>query len=323
MSGGAPLGERLGHFFRGVGITVLEGYGLTETSAAAVVNRPSREQDRHRRPADPRHDGADRRRRRDPDRGAGRVPRLLAATRRRPREALDPDGWLHTGDIGALDDEGFLCVTGRKKELIVTAGGKNVAPAVLEDRLRAHPLVSQCMVVGDNRPFIGCLITLDPEALDFWKQQHGKPATATAADLADDPELNSELQAAVDDANKAVSRAESIRKFRILGSDFTEESGHLTPSLKVKRGVVSKDLRRRDRGAVLLKLRAAPQARAVPRSGSARQDLGQPAATMSQRHSRSTQAMPFSPMVVAPSRIAEQLDQPLGQRAPTSRPPTT
>ena len=240
VSGGAPLGERLGHFFRGAGITVLEGYGLTETSAAAVVNRPSRNKigtvglpipGTTVRIAD---DGE--------ILIAGPVVfRGYWRNQKATREALDPDGWLRTGDIGALDDEGFLTVTGRKKELIVTAGGKNVAPAVLEDRLRAHPLVSQCVVVGDNRPFIGCLITLDQEALDYWKQEHGKPASATAADLADDAELNFELQAAVDDANKAVSRAESIRKFRIIGSDFTEESGHLTPSLKVKRGVVSKD----------------------------------------------------------------------------------
>jgi long-chain acyl-CoA synthetase len=154
---------------------------------------------------------------------------------------LDADGWLRTGDIGAIDDAGFLSVTGRKKELIVTAGGKNVAPAVLEDRLRAHPLISQTMVVGDNRPFIACLVTLDTEALDHWKQQHGKPADATVADLAADPELIAEIQAAVDDANKAVSRAESIRKFKVLPTDFTEASGHLTPSLKVKRSVVAKD----------------------------------------------------------------------------------
>jgi len=240
VSGGAPLGERLGHFFRGVGITVLEGYGLTETSAAAIVNRPSRNKigtvglpipGTSVRIAD---DGE--------ILIAGPVVfggywRNEAAT----REALDQEGWLHTGDIGSLDDEGFLSVTGRKKELIVTAGGKNVAPAVLEDRLRAHPLVSQCMVVGDNRPFIACLITVDLEALAFWKQQHGKPEGATLADLADDADLHAELQAAVNDANKAVSRAESIRKFRILDTDFTEESGHLTPSLKVKRSVVSRD----------------------------------------------------------------------------------
>ena len=132
-------------------------------------------------------------------------------------------------------------MTGRKKELIVTAGGKNVAPAVLEDRLRAHPLISQCMVVGDNKPFIACLITLDPEALDHWKQQHRKPADATAADLANDPDLLAEIQAAVDDANKAVSRAESIRKFTILPVDFTTENDYVTPSLKVKRALVARD----------------------------------------------------------------------------------
>jgi long-chain acyl-CoA synthetase len=157
------------------------------------------------------------------------------------KEALDGAGWLHTGDLGSLDDEGFLRVTGRKKELIVTAGGKNVAPAVLEDRLRAHPLISQVMVVGDNRPFIACLITLDPEALDHWKQQHGKPASATPADLATDPDLLAELQTAVDDANKAVSRAESIRKFVVLPVDFTTDNGYITPSLKVKRAVVAND----------------------------------------------------------------------------------
>ena len=240
VSGGAPLGERLGHFFRGAGITVLEGYGLTETSAAAVVNRPSRNKigtvglpvpGTSVRIAD---DG-------EILLAGPIVFRGYWRNEQASAEVLDADGWLHTGDIGAIDDEGFLSVTGRKKELIVTAGGKNVAPAVLEDRLRAHVLISQCMVVGDNRPFIACLVTLDAEALDFWKQQHGKPADAAPADLAADPELLAELQSAVDEANKAVSRAESIRKFRILDSDFTEASGHLTPSLKVKRNVVAKD----------------------------------------------------------------------------------
>jgi long-chain acyl-CoA synthetase len=171
-------------------------------------------------------------------------PNVFPAYWRNPAataEALDADGWLLTGDLGELDDEGFLRVTGRKKELIVTAGGKNVAPAVLEDRLRAHPLISQCMVVGDGRPYIACLVTLDTEALDHWKQQHGKPASATAGDLAGDPDLIADIQGAVDEANKAVSRAESIRRFRILDTDFTEESGHLTPSLKVRRAVVAKD----------------------------------------------------------------------------------
>ncbi len=240
VSGGAPLGERLGHFFRGAGITVLEGYGLSETSAAAVVNRPSRNKIGTVGLPLP---GVTIRIADDGEiliKGGvvfGGYWQNASAT----QETLDPDGWLRTGDIGDLDDEGFLSVTGRKKELIVTAGGKNVAPAVLEDRLRAHPLVSQCMVVGDNRPFIACLITLDVDALEHWKRQHGRPAEATPADLASDADVLAELQTAVDDANKAVSRAESIRKFRILGSDFTEASGHLTPSLKVRRIVVTKD----------------------------------------------------------------------------------
>jgi long-chain acyl-CoA synthetase len=240
VSGGAPLGERLGHFFRGAGITVLEGYGMTETSAAATVNKPSRNKVATVGQPLP---GVSVRIADDGEillRGKiifGGYWRNEAAT----KETLDADGWLHTGDLGSLDDEGFLRVTGRKKELIVTAGGKNVAPAVLEDRLRAHPLISQVMVVGDNKPFIACLITLDLEALEHWKQQHGKPVDATPADLATDPDLLADLQAAVDETNKAVSRAESIRKFVVLPLDFTTDNGYITPSLKVKRAVVAKD----------------------------------------------------------------------------------
>ena len=237
ISGGAPLGERLGHFFRGAGITILEGYGLTETSAAAIVNKPSRNKI-----------------------GTVGLPLPGVAVKiaddgeillRGPNvfpgywhneeasaEALDKEGWLRTGDLGSLDEEGFLRITGRKKELIVTAGGKNVAPAVLEDRLRAHPLISQALVVGDQRPYVASLITLDPEALEFWKKQHDRPADA---EVNDDPELIADIQSAVDDANEAVSRAESIRRFRILDSDFTETNGYLTPSLKVRRNVVVKD----------------------------------------------------------------------------------
>ena len=240
VSGGAPLGDRLGHFFRGTGITVLEGYGMTETSAAATVNKPARNKIGTVGQPLPGVSA------RIADDGEILVRGALdfagywqneAAT----KETIDAEGWLHTGDLGSLDDEGFLSVTGRKKEIIVTAGGKNVAPNVLEDRLRAHPLVSQCMVVGDKRPFIACLITLDPEALDYWKQQHGKPADATAGDLATDPDLLAELQRAVDDANLAVSRAESIRKFTVLPVDFTTDNGYITPSLKVKRSLVAKD----------------------------------------------------------------------------------
>ena len=240
ISGGAALGERLGHFFRGAGITVLEGYGLTETSAAATVNRPERNKIGTVGLPLPgvavRID--------DDGEILMRGPNIFGGYRNNPAATaavLDDDGWLRTGDLGALDDEGFLRVTGRKKELIITAGGKNVAPAVLEDRLRAHPLVSQSMVVGDGRPYIACLITLDVEALEHWKAQHGKPASADAATLAGDPELTAEIQLAVDDANKAVSRAESIRRFRILRTDFTEANGYLTPSLKVRRAVVAAD----------------------------------------------------------------------------------
>ena len=154
---------------------------------------------------------------------------------------VDPEGWLHTGDLGELDDDGHLRVTGRKKDIIVTAGGKNVAPAVLEDRLRAHSLVSQAMVVGDGRPYVASLVTLDEEALDAWKGRHPQLASASLADLVGNPEVIAEIQSAVDDANKAVSRAESIRKFRVLPVDFTEDSGHLTPSLKIRRSVVVKD----------------------------------------------------------------------------------
>jgi long-chain acyl-CoA synthetase len=240
VCGGAPLGERLGHFFRGVGLTVLEGYGLTETSAAAVVNKPSRNKIGTVGQPLP---GVSLR---IADDGEILVkgPNVFAGywhNQAATAQTLDDDGWLLSGDLGELDDEGFLRVTGRKKELIVTAGGKNVAPAVLEDRLRAHPLISQCLVVGDGRPFIACLVTLDPEALEYWKKQHRKPAAATVADLAADPDLEAEIQAAVDDANKAVSRAESIRRFRVLDVDFTEENGYLTPSLKVRRGVAAKD----------------------------------------------------------------------------------
>jgi len=240
VSGGAPLGERLGHFFRGAGITILEGYGMTETSAAATVNKPSRNKIGTVGLPLP---GVAIKIADDGEillRGPNVTPgywRNEAAT----AEVLDPEGWLLSGDLGRLDDEGFLRVTGRKKEIIVTAGGKNVAPAVLEDRLRAHPLISQCLVVGDGRPYVACLVTLDLEALDFWKKQHGRPADATPAQLADDPELIAEIQLAVDDANKAVSRAESIRRFRILSTDFTEDNGYLTPSLKVRRHVVTKD----------------------------------------------------------------------------------
>ncbi|MBL0780762.1 MULTISPECIES: long-chain fatty acid--CoA ligase [Streptomyces] len=239
ISGGAPLGERLGHFYRGIGFSVLEGYGLTESCAATAFNPWDRQKIGTVGQPLP-----------------GSVVRIAddgevllhgehlfdrywnneAAT----REAL-ADGWFHTGDIGTLDEDGYLAITGRKKEIIVTAGGKNVAPAVIEDRIRGHALVAECMVVGDGRPFVGALVTVDEEFLVRWAADHGKPEGSTAASLREDPELLAEIQRAVDDGNAAVSKAESVRKFRVLPSQFTEESGHITPSLKLKRGVVLKD----------------------------------------------------------------------------------
>jgi long-chain acyl-CoA synthetase len=240
VSGGAALTQRLCHFFRGVGVTVLEGYGLTETTAAATVNRPDRNKIGTVGQPLP---GVAIKIAEDGEilmSGANVFPGYWqndAAT----KETFTADGWFRTGDIGELDDEGFLRITGRKKEIIVTAGGKNVAPAVLEDRLRSHALISQTMVVGDGRPFVAALITLDPDALGPWKERHGKPADATVATLRDDPDLIAAVQEAVDDANKAVSRAESIRKFRILEGDFTQEAGQLTVKLGIRRSVLMKD----------------------------------------------------------------------------------
>jgi long-chain acyl-CoA synthetase len=154
-------------------------------------------------------------------------------------EATDEEGWFHTGDVGEIDDEGFVRITGRKKEIIVTAGGKNVAPAVLEDRLRGHLLVDQCVVVGDGRPFIGVLLTLDREMVPVWAEQQGKPTDV--GKLLDDPDLYAEIEAAVEEANKAVSKAESIRKFVILPDEWSEETGQLTPSLKLRRTAVLRD----------------------------------------------------------------------------------
>lgn len=237
VSGGAPLGARLGHFFRGIGITILEGYGLTETTAAGTVNtvehikigtvgRPS--PGVTVRIAD--GDGEILMKGKNVFGGYWRNDTASA-------QAL-VDGWFHTGDIGNLDDDGFVTITGRKKELLVTAGGKNVAPAPLEDRVRAHPLVSQCLVIGDNEPFIAALVTVDAEALGPWKAAHGKPAEASTADLVDDTDLRAEIQTAIDQANLSVSQAESIRAFTILPVDFSEAEGTLTPSMKVKRSVV-------------------------------------------------------------------------------------
>ncbi|HEV2888765.1 MAG TPA: long-chain fatty acid--CoA ligase [Frankiaceae bacterium] len=243
VSGGAPLGARLGHFFRGIGITILEGYGLTETSAGSTLNLPNAIKIGTVGKAIP---GTSVRIADDGEillKGA-QIFRGYYNNPKATKEALDGEGWFHTGDIGEIDAQGFVKITGRKKELIVTAGGKNVAPAVLEDRLRAHPLVSQCIVVGDAKPFIACLVTIDPEAFPAWKQQAGKPESATVADLADDPALRATIGEAVAEANKAVSAAEAIKEFRILPDDFTEETGHMTPSLKLKRAVILKDYAR-------------------------------------------------------------------------------
>ncbi|MCW2539757.1 MAG: long-chain fatty acid--CoA ligase [Frankiales bacterium] len=243
ISGGAPLGARLGHFFRGLGVTIYEGYGLTETTAGIFVNVPGKLKIGTVGPPVP---GSTVRIAED-----GEVlvsgPVVFDGYWRNETataEALqDIDGkrWLHTGDIGEIDNDGFLTITGRKKELIVTAGGKNVAPAVLEDRVRAHWLVSQCLVVGDRQPFIAALITIDPEAFPAWLSQRGKTANGDVADFTEDADLHAEIQQAIDDANKAVSQAEAIKKFVILPADWTEASGELTPSLKLKRRVVMDD----------------------------------------------------------------------------------
>ena len=240
VSGGAPLGSRLGHFFRGIGVTILEGYGLTETSAATTISRP--DAIRIGTVGQP-LPGAS-------VKVADDGELLLAGAQiftgywnnpAATAEAIEPDGWFHSGDIGEIDDKGFVRITGRKKELIVTAAGKNVAPAVLEDRIRANWLVSQCMVVGDAQPFIAALVTIEPEAFPAWRKQAGKPDSATVADLLTDADLNAEVQSAIDEANKAVSQAEAVKKFVILPNDWTEEGGQMTPSMKLKRNVVMKE----------------------------------------------------------------------------------
>lgn len=234
ISGAAPLGERLGHFFKGIGLTVLEGYGLTETTAATFFNRPSDVRIGTVGQPTPGMEVA------IADDGevllrGGCVFRGYWGNPEATMEAIDAEGWFHTGDVGDLEDGGFLRITGRKKEILVTAGGKNVAPAVLEDRIRAHPLVSQCMVIGDTKPYIAALITLDDEMTATWAEQRGK-----SGDLRTDPDLLAEIDAAVAEANEAVSQAESVRRFRILPGDFTIEGGELTPTLKVKRSYVGK-----------------------------------------------------------------------------------
>lgn len=237
ISGGAPLGERLGHFYRGAGIRVLEGYGLTETTAGATLNlTTSHKVGSVGRPIPSTTIKID-----DDGEVLIKGPIVMRGYWQNDganKEVFTEDGFFRSGDLGRIDSEGFLYIVGRKKELIVTSGGKNVAPAVLEDRLRAHPLVSQCMVVGDNKPFIAALVTLDQDALKAWIAANKKDG-ASVAELVNDPTLHAVIQTAVDEANKAVSRAESIRKFTILPSDFSIAGGQLTAKLSVKRHVVA------------------------------------------------------------------------------------
>jgi long-chain acyl-CoA synthetase len=239
ISGGAPLGTRLGHFFRAIGVIVLEGYGLTETTAPATISRPATLK-------------------------IGKVGQPLPGTgikiaadgeiwttghnvmlgywrnEKASAEVLR-DGWFATGDIGTIDQDGYLAITGRKKELLVTAGGKNVAPAVLEDPLRAHPIIGQAVVIGDNLPFVSALISLDPEMLPIWLKNHGGDNTTSLSQAAKLPLVIAAVQNAIDEVNSQVSKAESIRKFVIIDSELSEKSGHLTPSLKIKRNVVVAD----------------------------------------------------------------------------------
>jgi long-chain acyl-CoA synthetase len=240
ICGGSPLGSRLASFYAGAGIEVFEGYGLTETTAASTVTPPLR----------PRlgtvgwpMPGTAVRIADDGEvllRGGQVCAGHWDSERGEAVPLTDAEGWLPTGDLGALDDDGYLTITGRKKDIIITSGGKNVAPAPLEDWLRAHPLVSQCMVVGDNRPYITALLTLEQDGLDHWRRMK-KKVHLPLADLVRDEELLGALQRAVDEANRLVSRAESIRRFTVLTVDFTEESGHLTPSLKLKREAIAHD----------------------------------------------------------------------------------
>jgi long-chain acyl-CoA synthetase len=239
VSGGGPLGVRLGHFFHGIGLQILEGYGLTETTAPITVNRPTLL--RIGTVGVPLPGNAVK----IADDGEILAKGVCVMAGYHGREDLTAEsfenGWLRTGDIGELDEDGFLKITGRKKEIIVTAGGKNVAPAQLEDRIRADAIVSQCLVIGEQRPFIAALITLDEEALAPWAKHHGLPAGITVAEAAQNATVQAAVQSAVDKANTSVSQAEAIKAFRIVSTDFTETSGHLTPSLKVKRGQVLKD----------------------------------------------------------------------------------
>ncbi|MEO6530524.1 MAG: AMP-dependent synthetase/ligase, partial [Specibacter sp.] len=236
VSGGGPLGERLGHFFQGIGLQILEGYGLTETTAPITVNRP--EHIRIGTVGAPLPGNAVK----IADDGEILAKGVCVMKGYFGRDDLTAetfvDGWFRTGDIGELNDEGFLKITGRKKEIIVTSGGKNVVPALLEDQIRADAIVSQCVVIGDQRPFIAAIVTIDEEALPQWGKAHGLSAGISVAAAAKDPIVIAAVQGAVSRANSTVSAAEAIKQFRIVDTDFTETSGHLTPSMKVKRAQV-------------------------------------------------------------------------------------
>ena len=239
VSGSAPLGLRLGHFYRSLGLTVLEGYGLTETTAPVSVNLPS---DFRIGKVGPPLPGVSVRIAED---GEVQVKGICVFDGYWKNEQVTKDsfvdGWFRTGDIGEMDDDGYLQITGRIKEMLITAGGKNVAPAVLEDPIRANPIVGQVVAVGDQKPFVSALITLDEEMLPVWLNNNGEDGSMSLAEAAKHPKVLAEVQAAVDLANSRVSRAESIRKFTILDSQFTEANGYLTPKMSIKRHEIVKD----------------------------------------------------------------------------------
>ncbi|MGW0775624.1 AMP-dependent synthetase/ligase [Streptomyces sp. NPDC002835] len=235
MSGGSGMDRRLGLFFEGAGVTVFEGYGLTESTAAATANPPERT--RYGTVGLP-IPGTTVHIAEDGEvwlHGANIFQGYLGD--RKATDAVLHDGWLATGDLGALDEDGYLTITGRKKEILVTSGGKSVSPAGLEERVRSHPLVAQCIVVGNDRPYIAALVTLDPEAVDHWLAVQDRPPLPPA-EMVRDRELEMEIRRAVVTANTLVSKSESIRTFRILAHPFSEEHGLLTPSLKLKRKAI-------------------------------------------------------------------------------------
>ncbi|HAM26169.1 MAG TPA: long-chain fatty acid--CoA ligase [Microbacteriaceae bacterium] len=241
VSGSAPLGLRLGHFYRSLGITILEGYGLTETTAPISVNLPSKFKIGKVGPPLP---GVSVRIAADGEIQAKGINVFDGYWKNPAATAEVFDGeWFKTGDIGEFDEDGYLSITGRKKEIIVTAGGKNVSPAQLEDPIRANPIISQVVVVGEQKPFISALITLDEEMLPVWLNNNGEDATQSIEEARKNNKVIAEVQRAVDGANATVSRAESIRKFVIMPKDFTEASGYLTPKLSIKRNEILKDFR--------------------------------------------------------------------------------